>query len=129
MPGDFWRIVVFDRKLGLRCLLKVKRSCPRERFLGSAVTESSLIPLQSCSVGLAWPIGKTKVDAGGGGLDVVADSAWSAASFSARNLLKYRSEANSVMCRGSMMPDVAVRRELSSIPMIEIKPHVSLSGG
>lgn len=113
--GVFWTTLTCDRslpndpaKVGRRCVRRVVRSCPSDRFfcsLGLSAKEISLSALR------CLPNGKVKVgacrdgssgtsDAGTGSPEEVA--ALSACSLSCLNLLKYRSEANSVMWRGSM---------------------------
>lgn len=105
--------VTFDRnapnppvKLGRLDVLSPVRSCPSDRFFCSLGRKTRA----ACSLSAlrCLPNGRVNVDccAISGGISGVAgteDDEASAGSFNCLNLLKYRSEANSVMCRGSMV--------------------------
>lgn len=100
-------------KLGRRCVRNAVRSWPRDLFfcsLGLSARGGSSLSSERCR-----PSGNVKEgpdEAGSGRIlaavageveDDDGDEAFSALSLSCLNLLKYRSEANSVMWRGSMM--------------------------
>jgi hypothetical protein len=98
-------------KVGRRCVRSAVRSCPSDRFfcsLGRSIRGSSSSTSRCCG----FLNGRVKVCCNGGSGGTVA-AAWvvaeaeedpfSAFSFNFFNLLKYRSEANSVMWRGSML--------------------------
>jgi hypothetical protein len=121
MDGVLWMTLTCDRnlpndpaKVGRRCVRNVVRSCPSDRFFCSLGLRAKDISLSALR---CLPNGKVKVgacnDGGNSGTsgagagpaeaEAEAEAAFSAFSLSCFNLLKYRSEANSVMWRGSMV--------------------------